>query len=317
MDRDGIRCARVAVLSELPRRYACRRARSRVAFDADFEAGEWSRAPWSEEFIDIVGESPAALRTRVKMLWDEDYFYVGAEMEEPHIWATLTERDSVIFQDNDFEIFIDPDGDHHQYYEFEINALNTVWDLLLIKPYRDGGPAVHGWDIAGVKHAAWLRGTLNDSTDIDGGWSVCVAFPWAALRECAGTDCPPRSGDVWRVNFSRVEWDTEPTGGGYRKIAGRPEHNWVWSPQGVVDMHRPEMWGLVEFCEESAEFTGWDERLHAERRLMAAYARLKSGDDTGDEGIAAERTSAGWVATLRTGSADWMLSDDSRFWRAT
>ena len=60
---------------------------------------------------------------RAKMLWDDDY--VGALSEEPHIWATLTERDSVIFHDNDCEVFIDPDADNHQHYEIEINALNT------------------------------------------------------------------------------------------------------------------------------------------------------------------------------------------------
>ena len=30
------------------------------------------------------------------MLWDDDYFYFGADMEEPHVWGTLTKRDSVI-----------------------------------------------------------------------------------------------------------------------------------------------------------------------------------------------------------------------------
>ncbi|CEN48597.1 hypothetical protein CCAN2_1920045 [Capnocytophaga canimorsus] len=50
--------------------------------------------------------------------------------------ATLKERDTVIFHNNDFEIFLDPDNDSHNYYEFEINALNTVWDLFLTKPYR-------------------------------------------------------------------------------------------------------------------------------------------------------------------------------------
>ena len=76
-------------------------------------------------------EAAPALPTRVKMLWDDTFFYVGAELEEPHVWATLTEHDSVIFHDNDFEVFIDPDGDNHEYYEFEINALSTFWDLFL------------------------------------------------------------------------------------------------------------------------------------------------------------------------------------------
>ena len=70
------------------------------------------------------------------MLWDDTYFYIGAELVEPHLWATLTQHDSVIFHDNDFEVFIDPNGDNHEYYEFEINALGTGWDLLLPRPYQ-------------------------------------------------------------------------------------------------------------------------------------------------------------------------------------
>ena len=69
------------------------------------------------------------------MLWDDNYFYIAEQLEEPHVWATLTKHDSVIFQDNDFEVFIDPDGDNQEYYEIEINALNTDWDLLLKKAY--------------------------------------------------------------------------------------------------------------------------------------------------------------------------------------
>jgi len=38
-------------------------------------------------------------------------------MEDPKPWASQVLHDSVIFKDNDFEIFIDPDGDNHNYYE--------------------------------------------------------------------------------------------------------------------------------------------------------------------------------------------------------
>jgi len=78
------------------------------------------------------------------MLWDDTYFYVAAQLEEPDVWATLTQRDTVIFYDNDFEVFIDPDGDTHNYYELEVNAFGTLWDLMLLTPYRDGGPAIDG-----------------------------------------------------------------------------------------------------------------------------------------------------------------------------
>ncbi len=181
------------------------------------------------------------------MLWDDTYFYVAALLEEPHVWGTLTRHDSVIFQDNDFEIFIDPDGDNQEYYEIEINALNTEWDLFLKKAYRDGGPAINEWEIPGLKTAVHVSGTLNDLTDTDTSWSVEFAIPWKALAEYAHRPAPPRDGDQWRVNFSRVEWRHEIVNGQYHKVPNTREDNWVWSPQGVVDMHRPERWGYVQF----------------------------------------------------------------------
>jgi len=234
---------------ELPKRYLCRRAAAPIRIDGRLDDAAWRRAPWTDRFVDIEGDRKPAprFRTRVKMLWDDEYFYVAAEMEEPHVWATLTQHDSVIFHDNDFEVFIDPNGDRLEYYEFEINALNTGWDLFLPKPYKDGGKARNEWEIPGLKTAVHVRGSLNDPRDRDRGWSVEIAFPWKALAEYAHQPAPPREGDEWRVNFSRVEWRHEVVGGKYLKIAGRKEDNWVWSPQGVINMHIPEKWGIVRF----------------------------------------------------------------------
>ena len=50
------------------------------------------------------------------MLWDDQYLYIGAELEEPDVKATLTAHDSVIFHDNDFEVFIKPLPDTEEYY---------------------------------------------------------------------------------------------------------------------------------------------------------------------------------------------------------
>ncbi len=235
--------------------YACRRTSAPPVVDGRLDDPAWEKAPWTDEFTDIQGSLRPAprFRTRVKMLWDDTYFYIASSMEEPDLWATYTERDAVIYHENDFEVFIDPDGDTHEYYELELNALNTVWDLLLLKPYRDGGPAINAWDIAGLKTATHLDGTLNDPRDRDAGWSVEIAMPWKVLAECAHRTTPPGPGDDWRVNFSRVEWTRDPVSGGYVKRkdpqTGKelPEDNWVWSPQGLIAMHVPEMWGTVRF----------------------------------------------------------------------
>jgi len=243
-----------------PRRYMVYRTTSPIKVDGTLDEASWAGAPSSEPFVDIEGGSrpQPRFRTRARMLWDDENLYVAAEMEEPDVWSTLTDRDSVIFHDNDFEIFIDPDGDTHAYYELEVNALGTPWDLLLIKPYRDGGPPVHGWDIAGLQVAVRVRGTLNRPGDRDEGWTVEIAMPWKILAEAAPHRKLPGPGDHWRVNFSRVEWQVDSANGRYTKRlkpGGRdplPEDNWVWSAQGAIDMHMPERWGYAQFSAKAA-----------------------------------------------------------------
>ena len=244
-----------------PRTYVAPRTPEPPVIDGRLDEPAWRAAAWTEDFTDIEGPSRPApkFRTRARMLWDSTNLYVGAEIEEPDVWATLTEHDSVIYHDNDFEVFIDPDGDTHEYYELEINALGTVWDLFLVKPYRDGGPAVNAWEIRGLRSAVTVNGTINRPGDRDAGWSVELAIPWDVLKEAAHRDAPPAPGDQWRINFSRVEWRTEARDGRYEKVldskTGKPlpENNWVWSPQGLVAMHYPEMWGIVQFSERATD----------------------------------------------------------------
>jgi hypothetical protein len=219
--------------------------------DGCLDKHPWTACEWSDDFVDIEGDirPTPRHRTRMKMFWAEDGLYIGAEMEEPHLWATLTEHDSVIFHDNDFEVFLDPDNDGLAYAELEINALNTTWDLLLIRPYREQGRGVDGWEIQGLRTAVYLDGTLNDPSDTDKGWSLEIHIPWHALWEISKGEVPPAPGDRWKINFSRVQWHLDVVDGQYQKRPGLPEDNWVWSPQGMVDMHQPERWGLVEFVD--------------------------------------------------------------------
>ena len=242
-----------------PREYAAPPAASPPAIDGSLDDAAWRAAPWTEPFVDIRGPGwpDPYVGTRAKIAWDEHFLYVGAELEEPHLWATLAERDAIVYREHDFEVFLDPDGDGLAYYELEINALGTEFDLFLDKPYRRKGRADIAWDIEGLRTAVRLEGTLNDPSDEDAGWSVEIAIPWSALRPPgapADAAVPtPRPGDAWRVNFSRVQWPLIVVDGRYRKRRepvdwnDHPEENWVWSPQGEIDMHIPEKWGVVRF----------------------------------------------------------------------
>jgi hypothetical protein len=236
-----------------PKGYVSYRTNTPIIPDGILDEKSWGEVPWTDYFVDIEGKAKPAPRykTRSKILWDDSNLYIAAELEEPNVWATLRQRDTVIFYDNDFEVFIDPDGDTQAYYELEINALGTAWDLLLLKPYRDGGPPVTGWNIAGLKVGVHVDGTINDPSDIDKGWTAEISIPLAALKECSPG--LPKSGDKWRIDFSRVEWRTIIQNGVYKKEinpdTGKPfpEDNWVWSPQGLINMHMPEMWGFLQY----------------------------------------------------------------------
>ncbi|WP_291908757.1 carbohydrate-binding family 9-like protein [Chitinophaga sp. CB10] len=232
--------------SGTPRNYVVTKTADPLQIDGRLNEGAWQHAAWSEDFTDIEGNrQPApAYRTRIKLLWDEKYLYIGAELQEPHVWGTLKNHDAIIFNDNDFEVFIDPDGDAHQYYELEINALNTVMDLFMGKPYRDGGNAMLNWDTKGLLTAVSVNGTLNNPADTDSSWTVEMAIPFSALRFFG--DNTPVNGTTWRINFSRVEWDTDVVDGKYVKRK-KPEHNWVWSQQDIINMHAPERWGYLQF----------------------------------------------------------------------
>ena len=148
---------------------------------------------------------------------------------------------------------------------------------MLTKPYRDGGTAIDSWDIQELATGINVRGTLNDARDTDEGWTVELALPWSVLEECAHKPAPPEDGDQWRVNFSRVEWRTEAVDDEYVKVTdpetgkSLPEDNWVWSPQGLINMHYPEMWGFVQFSTAPAgdsEVAFVPDRNHRERQTL-------------------------------------------------
>jgi len=234
--------------------------------DGRLDEPSWLAAPHSSAFVDIVTGEPAWFETRVALLWDEQYLYFGFTAEEPNVRATLTERDSHIYDDNDLEIFI---AGQDAYYEFEINALNTIYEVFWI--WKDalvpGSPyyGVPEFDptrrkimtLSGVGGHLHERGArwgflewdfpelLHQVRLTDRGWTAELAFPWAGLAWLAdGRSLPPQDGDVWRIDCSRfeqVDRDGKPI---------PPGAGWTWNAHGHYDSHMPEMFPHVRFSKE-------------------------------------------------------------------
>jgi hypothetical protein len=245
----------------LPKKYVCYQTDKPIKIDGKLE-GAWKKAPWTSRFVDIEGDKKPlpTQHTQAKMLWDKTHLYIATVIEEEHIWAYQNKKDQIVYLENDFEVFIDPDGDTENYYELEINAINNTFDLFLPKTYKKGGRAQLKWDIKNLQSAVTIEGTLNNANDKDKRWILEIAIPFASLTHDNVPAVIPTNGSEWRINFSRVNWEYEvdSTGKYARKRnpeTGKilPEYNWVWSPQGVINMHFPEYWGYLQFAGPKAK----------------------------------------------------------------
>ena len=258
--------------------YTCYRIRDKIEVDGRLDTPGWQKAPKSGRFVDLVSGVPGFLETRMASLWDEENFYVAFWVEEPNVRARLTERDSFVWTENDVEIFI---GGEDCYYEFQINALGTVYEVFYIwqdahekgsrfdtpefdllkrrvdilggfqdasrhgKHPRGARWAFMDWDFPGLRTAVRVQGTVNDPSNIDKGWTVEVAFPWSGMKALAGSrPAPPRDGDVWRMDFSRFELLE------YCGTKAEPHPGWALNRHGVYDSHIPECFSFIHFSEK-------------------------------------------------------------------
>jgi hypothetical protein len=263
--------------------YVARRAAGRITIDGRLDEPSWQMAEKSPRFVDMVTGEPGFYDTRAAVLWDDQNLYVGLWLEEPYVEAHLTRNGSLIFQENDAEVFIDG-GD--AYSEFEINALGTTYQVFFIwrDAYRKGGVfdvpefAVLGnhaltfggdydrtdksfwtgthprglrwaflnWEFPGLEKAVHVEGKLNDSSAPDKGWTLELAFPWKGMKWlAAGRSLPPRDGDVWRIFFGRFEL-LRPGG-----VELNPHPAWVMSRHTVYDTHIPECFPYIQMSNKA------------------------------------------------------------------
>ena len=256
-------------------RYTAYRASDKIKIDGKLDENSWRIVPKSPRFTDIITGKPTMYDTYSAVLWDDENLYVAFWVEDPNVSGNMTERNSPVWQENDVEVFI---AGKDTYYEFEINPRNTVYEVFFIweEVYeRDGyskipvlsqsnpdvkpfngvgfpthprGPRVGSWAyrLPGLQTAVDIQGTLNDPTDIDKGWTVELAFPWAGmdlLVKADGRPLPPKDADVWRMDFSRFNsYKTPPP--------AEDSSGWFWTPHGVWDSHIPECFAHISFSKK-------------------------------------------------------------------
>jgi hypothetical protein len=259
-------------------KYDAFRTSTAPSIDGKLTEPEWQLAPKSSSFRDLISGRQTIHDTHAAVLWDDEYLYVAYWIEEPNLQASITERDGLIYQNNDVELFI---AGQDAYYEFEINTYGTIYEVFFVweEAYKKGayetipglgnkepgrrafngvgykshpkGPRIGfwNWDLEGLRSAVFADGTLNDDKDRDRGWTVELALPWSSLSILAKGDnrsVPPKDKDIWRMDFSRFNQykEAEPA---------NDSGGWAWSPHGVWDSHVPECFTSVKFSKKDVK----------------------------------------------------------------
>lgn len=250
--------------------YTAYRVNEPIRIDGKLEEAVWKQAPHSPRFIDILTGGRTIHDTHAMVVWDETNLYVAYRVEEPFVHAKFTQHNDPIYYDNDVEFFI---AGRDAYYEFEINAFNTSYEVFFVwnEAYEKGGFAgipelerknlvpfngvgFHNhprggrlgnfkWSMPGKQTGTFVDGTVNKDDDRDRGWTVELAFPWKSLEWLTKTDkrsLPPKEGDEWRMDFSRFN--------SYKEAPpAKDSGGWVWTRHGIWDSHIPECFARVKF----------------------------------------------------------------------
>jgi len=210
-----------------PQPYACRFTEEPIAIDGSPDEAAWKQAADVGEFaLPWLGPGhPAAKATRARLLWDREHLYVAADMDDADLYADITEHDGQIWDNDVFEVFLKPAADKPAYYEFQVNALNTQFDCFI--PRRGHVGRFKRLHEFGIESAVKLRGTLDNWTDRDQGWSVELKIPWTSFMPTGGR---PEPGDEWRFALCRYDHDVS---------REQPELS-TCAPLGERNFHRHE-----------------------------------------------------------------------------
>jgi len=192
--------------------YLVHRTSGNITIDGHLNEEAWEKAAVLNFFVYKTHEQPLG-RTEAKILWDHEFLYVGFDALDKDIWSYMTQRDSQTCLEDCLEIFFKTDPAQAPFYNFEINALGTVFDAF------SPGKAIAGgyhrwskWNCEEMLVAVNVRGTLNDHTDIDEGWGMEVAIPYRSLPSLGGKS--PTPGDSWRFHLARYDYSVHLPGDG-------------------------------------------------------------------------------------------------------
>jgi uncharacterized repeat protein (TIGR03806 family) len=229
-----------------PTEFQCRFTEQAIQIDGLGKDSAWQTAEVIDAFhLPWLGDKARASRTATKarLLWDRDYLYFLAEMEDHDLFADVTEKDGLLWNNDVFELFFKPADDKAGYYEFQVNAAGATLDMFL--PSRDAG-GYERYKSDGkfdFPSAVKLRGTLNERGDTDEGWTAEGRLAWGDFLRTGGR---PDVNEVWKFALCRYD---------YARSFEKPELSTI-APLQKASFHAHEDYASLRFVGPQQEPAG-------------------------------------------------------------
>jgi len=141
-------------------------------------------------------------QVEVRSVWDNDSLYFFIEVTDTDLKAYQHEKDHpLLYLDDMIEILIDAENHKNDCWFTD----DIVYHINLLGQKKDDRGtdtclSDSGWD-GNARYTVTLKGTLNNSTDIDQGYSIEIAFPWEELG------VKPKIKRIIGVNFANGDND--------------------------------------------------------------------------------------------------------------
>ena len=225
--------------------YDCRWTDHPIVLNPTNPDPAWKNAVVIEHFQKFWEQGDARtpkVNTRAMLLWDADYLYFRAEMEDTDLYSYGTRHQDFLWNGDVFELFFKPAEDKPAYYEFEVNPGNVDLELAFPdKPSKVKFDDIVSGTKIDMKTSVALRGTVNKPDDKDEGWTVEGRIPFKDLTLTGGK---PEAGATWKFALQRWDHESPPS-----KVQ-EPSSS---APLTKPDFHRTEDYSPLHFVGPAAK----------------------------------------------------------------
>ena len=183
--------------------YKCHFADTQIVLDGQIKEPVWAKADIIENFFILGTDRKAPATTVARLLWNHNYLYIAFECQDDDIAPYATGADGPLWNGDVVELFIKPQEQKPEYFEFEFNPAGTIFDAF----YTTGRGEPHEiallWD-SGAKVGYTVNGSANRRDDNDIGYTIEVAIPLSIFNGMITT--APVKGTSWKFAVCRYDY---------------------------------------------------------------------------------------------------------------